>query len=158
PDSNQTLTCYDGDGNKAETVPPVGVAANSLTASSCPTNYPADYGTRLASDATTSAYNILNEPTAITTPAPAGLAGYESTTNTYDAAGRLLTITAPPTSTTTGAPNQVTTSAYDDAGELLTQTVGSGTSAASETSYCYDPDGDKTAVVAPDGTTGGVPA
>ncbi len=37
PDSNATLTCYDGDGHVAETVPPVGVAANSLSASSCPT-------------------------------------------------------------------------------------------------------------------------
>ena len=37
PDSHATLTCYDGDGHVAETVPPVGVAADSLSASSCPT-------------------------------------------------------------------------------------------------------------------------
>ena len=36
PDGNATLTCYDGDGHIAETVPPVGVAANALSASSCP--------------------------------------------------------------------------------------------------------------------------
>ena len=53
---NATLTCYDGDGNVAETVPPVGVAANSLTAASCSTSYPTDYGDRLATDATTTAY------------------------------------------------------------------------------------------------------
>ena len=52
PDGNATLTCYDGDGNVAETVPPVGVAADSLSASSCPTAYPTDYGDRLATDAT----------------------------------------------------------------------------------------------------------
>ena len=38
---------------------PVGVAANSLTASSCPTSYPSDYGDRLATDATTTAYDAL---------------------------------------------------------------------------------------------------
>ena len=36
PDGNATLTCYDGDGNVAETVPPVGVAADSLTAGELP--------------------------------------------------------------------------------------------------------------------------
>ncbi len=54
PDSDATLTCYDGDGNVAQTVPPVGVAANSLTVASCPTVYPAGYSDRLASDATMS--------------------------------------------------------------------------------------------------------
>ena len=53
PVGNATLTCYDGDGNAVQTVPPAGVAANSLTAASCPSAYPAGYGTRLASDATT---------------------------------------------------------------------------------------------------------
>ena len=38
PDNQQTLTCYDGDGHIAETVPAVGVAANSLTPASCPTS------------------------------------------------------------------------------------------------------------------------
>ena len=61
PDSNATLTCYDGDGNVAEVVPAVGVATNSLTASSCPTDYPSDYGDRLASDATTTAYDAEGE-------------------------------------------------------------------------------------------------
>ena len=75
PDGNATLTCYDGDGNVAQTVPPVGVAANSLTASSCPTSYPTDYGDRLATDATTTAYNALGNKTTVTTPAPAGLIG-----------------------------------------------------------------------------------
>ena len=93
------FTCYDGDGNVAETVPPVGVAANSLTPSSCPTSYPTDYGDRLATDATTDAYDALGDKTTVTTPAPAGLSGYETTTNAYDAAGRLTSVTAPPTST-----------------------------------------------------------
>ena len=92
PDSQQTLTCYDGDGNVTETVPPVGVAANSLTAASCPTLYPAGYGSRLASDATTYTYDALGDKTTITTPPPAGLTGYETTTNAYDPAGRLTSV------------------------------------------------------------------
>ena len=73
----------------AETVPPVGVAANSLNAGSCPTSYPSDYGDRLATDATTTAYDALGDKTTVTTPAPAGLTGYETTTYAYDPAGQL---------------------------------------------------------------------
>src|SRR5581483_7359965 len=158
PDSQSTLSCYDGDGNLTETVPPVGVAANSLTPASCPSSYPTGYGNRLASDATTYAYDALGDKTTITTPAPAGLSGSETTTNAYDAGGRLTSTTAPPTSTGTGAPSQVTAYSYDAADELLTKTAGSGTSSASTTSYCYDPNGNKTATVAPDGNTGSVAA
>lgn len=153
PDAQQTLTCYDGDGNRTQTVPPVGVAANSLTAASCPTSYPSSYGSRLATDATTSSYDALGNATAITTPAPAGLTGHETTTNSYDPAGQLLSVSAPPASNTGGAPNQVTAYTYDTAGELLTKTAGSGTAAASTTSYCYDPNGAKTATVAADGNS-----
>jgi RHS repeat-associated protein len=158
PDNQATLTCYDGDGNTTETVPPAGVAANSLTPSSCPTSYPSGYGDRLADDATTNTYNYLGEKTIVTTPAPAGQSGSESTTYAYDDAGQLTTATAPPTSNSSGAPNQVTAYTYDDAGQLLTVTTGSGTSAASTTSYCYDPDGELTATVPPDGNTTGVAA
>jgi RHS repeat-associated protein len=154
PDGNQTLTCYDGDGNIAETVPAVGVAANSLTPTSCPSTSGQSYtyGDRLASDATTYSYDVLADKTVITTPAPAGLTGLETTTNQYDANGQLMTTSAPPASTSTGAPNQVTNDSYDAAGELLTVTdAGSDGTAASMTSYCYDPDGNRTATVAPDG-------
>jgi YD repeat-containing protein len=41
PLGNVTLTCYDGDGNVAQTVPASGVAANELTAASCPIPTPA---------------------------------------------------------------------------------------------------------------------
>ena len=156
PDSDATLTCYDGDGHVAETVPPVGVAANSLTASSCPTGYPSDYGDRLASDATTTAYNALGQKTTVTTPAPAGLSGHETTTYSYDPAGLLTSVTAPPTSNSGGAADDVTDYTYDDAGELLTTTTGAGTATAATTSYCYDPEGNKVAVVAPDGNTSSV--
>jgi RHS repeat-associated protein len=155
--SDVTLTCYDGDGNVAETVPAVGVAANSLTAASCPTSYPTDYGDRLATDATTYADNALGEPTTVTTPAPAGLTGSETTTNGYDLAGRLTSVTAPPTSTSGGAANDVTDYSYDADGQLLTTTSGYGTASASTTSSCYDPDGNVSATVAPDGTTSSVP-
>ena len=159
PDSQSTLTCYDGDKEKTETVPPVGVAANSLTAASCPTSYPSGYGGRLAADATTYTYDALGDQTVVTTPAPAGTSdSYETTTNSYDAAGRLLKTAAPPASFDSGAPDQVTANTYDAAGELLTKTVASGTTDASTTSYCYDPDGDKTAVVPPDGNTSAIQA
>jgi YD repeat-containing protein len=151
PLSNVTLVCYDGDGNVAETVPAVGVAANTLTASSCPTSYPTDYGDRLATDATTYAYNALGEKMTVTTPAPAGLSGSETTTYAYDLAGRLTSVTAPPTSTSGGAANDVTAYTYDDAGEPLTTTTGYGTATAATTSSCYDPNGSVTATVAADG-------
>jgi trimeric autotransporter adhesin len=153
PDGHATLTCYDGDGNKAQTVPPVGVAANNLTASSCPTIYPASYTDRLAADVTTSTYDADGNQTATSTPAPAGQTGYETTTYTYDGDGNLLTTTAPPTSD--GGPGQVTVDTYNTAGELATETTGYGSDAASTTSYCYDPNGDQTSVVMPDGNTGG---
>ena len=62
PGGNATLTCYDGDGNTTQTVPPVGVAAGSLTPASCPASYPSGYGNRLASDATTYTYDANGEP------------------------------------------------------------------------------------------------
>ncbi len=74
PDGNTALTCYDGDGHATQTVPPVGVAANSLGASSCPTAYPAGYNPAthmLASDATMSTFNALGQQTYMYTPAPA---------------------------------------------------------------------------------------
>ena len=156
PDSQSTLTCYDGDGEKTETVPPVGVAANSLTASSCPTSYPSDFGHRSADDATTYAYDALGDQTVITTPAPAGVSDdYETTTNTYDATGQLLRATAPPSNNDSDA-HEVTAYTYDAAGEKLTKTVAFGTADASTTSYCYDRDGDESAVVAPGGNTSSV--
>ena len=151
PDSNQTLTCYDGDGNVTETVPPAGVAADSLTAASCPSSYPSGYGDRLAADATTTTFNAAGEQTTMTTPAPAGQTGSETTSWTYDGAGNVLQVSAPAAST--GGSAQLTVSTYNAANLLTTQTAGYGTTAASTTTWCYDPDGDATAVVMPDGNT-----
>jgi RHS repeat-associated protein len=153
PLGNATLTCYDAVGQVTQTVPPVGVAANSLTPASCPTAYPAGYGTRLAPDASTHTFNAAGYQTAMTTPAPAGQTGSETSTYTYDANGNLLTTTAPPAS---GSTVQVTTDTYNSVGKIASVTVGSGTPAASTTSYCYDPNGDTTAVVAPDGNLSGI--
>jgi RHS repeat-associated protein len=150
PLGNSQLTCYDGDGNIAQTVPYAGVAANSLTAASCPTAYPAGYSDRLASDATADTLNAHGQVTQQTTPAPAGQSGFETTAYTYDGNGNLITSTAPPA---TGSVNQVTVDSYNSAGELATQTNGYGTTQASTTSYCYDPDGRRTSVVMPDGNT-----
>jgi RHS repeat-associated protein len=86
----------------------------------------------------------------MTIPAPAGQSGYETTTYTYDGAGHVITTTAPPA---TGSTSQVTYDTYNTAGQPATQTTSYGTSAASTTSYCYDPNGDRTAVVMPDGNT-----
>ena len=127
------------------------MAAGSLTPASCPTAYPAGYSDRLAADATTPTFDALGQKTAVTPPAPAGQTGSETTTYAYDGDDNLVTTTAPPT--INGGPDQVTMDTYNDAGQLATQTTGSGTSAASTVAYCYDPDGDKTAVVAPDGNT-----
>ncbi|HEY1620069.1 MAG TPA: RHS repeat-associated core domain-containing protein [Streptosporangiaceae bacterium] len=156
PDSNATLTCYDGDGNTAQTVPAVGVAASSLTPASCPSGYPAGYGTRLASDATVLTYNVQGKVTQQTTPAPAGQTGYETTSFTYDSNGNALTTTAPPVSN--GGSNQVTTDTYTPDGQLATSTTGYGTSAASTIGYCYDPNGDRTSVIYADGNANGVAA
>jgi YD repeat-containing protein len=144
--------------NTAQTVPAVGVAADSLSAASCPTAYPSVYSDRLASDATVSTYNAAGDMTSQTTPDPAGQTSpaYQTTSYTYDGNGNVLTTTAP--SATTGGTSQVTTDAYNAAGQLASQTTGSGTSVASTVSYCYDPDGDKTAVVVGDGNTGGTAA
>jgi RHS repeat-associated protein len=154
PDGDASLTCYDGDGNTAQTVPAVGVAASRLTPASCPTLYPSGYGDRLASDATVVTYDAAGNKTEVTAPASAGQSGYETTTYTYDQDGNLVETTAPPA--TNGGPDQVTVDTYNGADELATQTTGYSTSAASTTSYCYDPGGKKTAVVAPDGNTSGV--
>jgi len=159
PAGDATLTCYDGDGNVAQTVPPTGVAANSLTPASCPAAYPAGYDpatSLLASDATMTTSDADGDPTEVYSPAPAGQSGYETTTYTYDGAGNLLTTTAPPA--TTGGPAQVTMDTYNSAGELASETTGYGTSVASTTSYCYDPNGDQTSVIMPDGNTSGVAA
>jgi len=79
-DNNSTLTCYDGDGHVAQTVPPAGVAANTLTPANCPSSYPADYDPTkasdwLASDATLHTYNAMGEVTADYMPLPAGQTG-----------------------------------------------------------------------------------
>jgi RHS repeat-associated protein len=153
PDNNATLTCYDGDGNTVQTVPAVGVAANSLTAASCPASYPAGYGDRLASDATVSTFDVLGKVTQKNTPAPAGQSGSETTTYSYDGNGNLIQTNAPPTSN--GGSSQVTVDTYTSKSQLASQTIGYGTSAASTTTYCYNPDGSQTAVVAPDGNASG---
>jgi YD repeat-containing protein len=155
---NEALTCYDGAGNMTQTVPPAGVAAGSLTAASCPASYPSGYGDRLAADATTWTYNAAGGKTAMTTPAPAGQTSpaYETTSYTYDHAGNVTQLSTPASSA--GGPAQVTQSTYNTANELVTQTTGYGTAAASTVSYCYDPDGDTTSVVMPDGNTAGTAA
>ena len=156
PDGNSVLTCYDGSGNVTQTVPPVGVAANGLSPASCPSGYAypsTGYGQRLAADATTYTYNGLGERTAMTTPAPAGQSGFETTSFSYDANGNLTQTVAPATSN--GGQGQTTTAIYDPAGHRISETVGAGTPAASTTSFCYDPNGDQTAMVYPDGNASG---
>src|SRR5208283_137185 len=167
PDGDATLTCYDGDGQVVETVPPVGVAANGLTAASCaPSNlFPSGYENAsgveyapvsLASDATSYTYNAYGDKATMTTPAPAGQTGYETTSYTYDPAGNLIETLAPPTSDAVGAPDDDTIDTYNPDGQLASETTGYGTSAVATTSYCYDYNGNTTAVVAPDGNTGAV--
>jgi RHS repeat-associated protein len=89
----------------------------------------------------------------MTTPAPAGQSGYQTTTYTYDGAGNMINTSAP--SPSNGGQAQVTVDTYTPDGQLATQTTGYGTAAASTTSYCYDPDGHQTSKVAPDGNVSG---
>jgi RHS repeat-associated protein len=154
PDGNATLTCYDPEGHIAQTVPPAGVAAGNLTEASCPSSYPSGYGARLASDATVYTYNGYGEKTAMSTPAPAGQTGPQTTTYSYDGNGNLTQVTAPPASN--GGPSQVTVDVYNSTDQLVSQTTAYGTPAAATYSYCYDPNGDRTSVVYPDGNVSGV--
>ncbi len=154
PDGDATLTCYDSDGHATQTVPPEGVAANNLTSASCPTSYPSGYADRLAADATVSTYDALGQRVQETTPAPPGQSGYETAKYSYDDDGNPTEIISPPVSN--GGQSQVTVDTYNLAGQLSSQTTGYGTSAASVTSYCYNPDGDQTAQIAPDGNASGV--
>jgi RHS repeat-associated protein len=154
---NATLTCYDGDQHAVQTVPPAGVAGGSLTPSSCPTAYPAGYGTRLAADATVSTYNGAGEVIQQTTPLPPGQTGpnsYETTTMSYDSNGNLVETLTPAVSA--GGQSIASYTTYNPAGEVQTQTTGYGTAAASTISYCYDPEGNKTSVVTADGNQAGV--
>ena len=143
-DGNQSLTCYDGDGNVTQTVPPIGVAGLNLSPSSCPTSYPADYAAwaRLAADATTWAYNAAGGKTVMTTPDPAG----QSHPRTRP----------PPRPTMAPEPHPGQRPArldrrarsghhrtYNAAGRMASQTAGYGTPAVSTTTWCYDPNGDR---------------
>jgi RHS repeat-associated protein len=153
PDSHTVLTCYDGVGHVAQTVPAVGVAAGSLTPASCPAAYPAGYSTRLATDATVTTFNADGKQLKQTTPAPAGQTGYETTTYAYDGNGNPTTATAPAESN--GVASVVTVDSYNPDGTIASETIGYGSSTAATTSYCYDPHGDTTAVVMADGNTSG---
>jgi RHS repeat-associated protein len=154
-DGDSGLTCYDGDGHATETVPAVGVAAGSLTPASCPTAYPSGYGDRLASDASTASWNdAQGEVLATSSPAPAGESGYESSSYLYDSGGNTLETIEPPT--TNGGNNAVTVQLFDNAGELTSKTSAYGTSSAATGTYCYDPAGNQTAAVPPDGNINGL--
>ena len=134
----------------AQTVPPAGVASSHLTAASCPTNYPAAYGTPLNPTALTYTYNSLGEEVGASTPPPAGQTSRQTSTATYDSAGLPVTETFPPSSNTPGAPAQVISLTYDADGNVLSQTTGTGTS-ASTLAYCYDANGNQTSSIAADG-------
>ncbi|MGO8862227.1 MAG: RHS repeat-associated core domain-containing protein, partial [Acidimicrobiales bacterium] len=155
PTGDVTLTCYDGDGNVAQTVPPAGIG--TLTPASCPTSYPSGYNTAspLSGDSTMTTYNAQGNATVVTVPLTGSSTG-ASTTNVYDGAGQLVESEAPPV--TSGGSDVITTSTYDLAGHLLTQTTTTGSSAPSTTSNCYDPDGDTTATVPGIGNASGVAA
>jgi RHS repeat-associated protein len=158
PDGHATLTCYDGAGNTAQTVPATGVAANGLTAASCPASYPAGYTVRLASDAITTTYDAAGQKTIQTAPAPAGQSGTETTRYTYDSAGRTTKVAAPPASGASGAPGNVTIETYAPDGAIATLTAGYGTPTATTTVYCYDSEGNRTAVIPGDGNTAAIAA
>jgi RHS repeat-associated protein len=141
PDGNgsqvaTTTHAYDGDGEQTGATSPDGNLS----------------GANAGNYTTVTAYNAAANETAQTAPAPAGQSGYETTSYAYDSNGNLVQVTAPPT--VSGGSNQVTVDTYTPAGQVASETTGNGTSAAT-VSYCYDPNGDKTAVVYADGNTSG---
>jgi YD repeat-containing protein len=89
------------------------------------------------------------------TPTASSQSGHETTTYAYDGDGNLITTTAPPA--TNGGSNQVTLDTYNAAGQVASQTTGYGTTAASTVTYCYDPNGDKTAGTYGDANTSSTP-
>ena len=160
-----TLTCYDADGNVVETVPPVGVAANSLGATSCPaTPSLGTFAKSLASDATLTSYDVLSTGRVVTTeaPAPPGLSGNETSTAYYDPAGRLVLTISPPVGVPAGD-DVATVYTYDDNGNLVATTDGlafdpstaaiSTTASTSTSSTCYDQAGQATAAIPGDGNS-----
>jgi RHS repeat-associated protein len=151
PDSGTTLTCYDAAGDVVQTVPAAGVASGSLTPASCPTTS-AGYASPIASDASTYSFDAAGDETASTSPAPAGQSNPVVSTTTYDGDGNTLESSSPPDQ---GSTDQQTVNTYNSAGEVASSTANSSTSSPSITTYCYDPNGDVTSVVAPDGNTNG---
>ena len=128
PDGNATLTCYDGDGNVAQTVPPAGVAANSLTAGVLPDRPTRpDTATGWPPTRPRTPTTPMGNKTAMTTPAPAGQTGYETTTYTYDGDGQPHRDHRPAGTSTAEPPDQVTVDTYNTAGQLPPQTTGYGT-------------------------------
>ena len=150
PDGNATLTCYDGDGN----VSPDRPAGRRGRRTASPPRPARILPVRVRS--TTAGLRrhhrhlstLSAKDRQTTTRRPPGQTGYETTTYTYDGDGNLVETTAPPDQQP-AAPNQVTATPTTPTASSPPQTTGYGTSAASTISYCYDPNGDQTAVVAP---------
>jgi YD repeat-containing protein len=114
---------------------------------------------------TTYSYDADGERTSVTTPdgnLPGANAGNYTAVTRYNADGQTNSVTKAGGSGATFTP-RVTSYVYDadvgaytSNGQLASQTTGAGTAAASTTSYCYDPDGNVTSAVAPDGNVPGV--
>ena len=166
PDSQKTLTCYDGDGNIEETVPARRSGRPKLTSPLRRAPGAGDYPARPTATGSHRRDHLhlrrarrqdhdYHAGTRWLRPSPP--APRPQPTPTTQPASFCERRRTPPASTSGGAPNQDTNYTYDAAGELLTVTKeGSDNSAKSVTSYCYDPDGNKTAAVPPDGNTSSV--
>jgi RHS repeat-associated protein len=141
PDGNKTTLVYDADGNVTSVTDPMtNVTETTYDADDRPTTVTDGYGSSVATTTRTT-YDIApgtcpSAPTATTycTQTQVGVTG-NTTTDYYDAEGRLIETTPPAnSSTTTATPQQVsTTYTYDPAGNVLTMTDAAGT-----TNYSYD--------------------
>ena len=98
---------------------------------------------------TETAFDAMDRPTSKLGP-DRSLAGGELITMVYDAAGRLVTQTAPRGNATTTAGDFTTTYAYDAADRMSRITrAGSAGETSRTTGVCYDNVGNQVAVVAP---------
>jgi YD repeat-containing protein len=123
-DGNQTLTCWDSNGNQSISVPPIAVAYRGLGPSSCPTSYPSGYGNRLnATRAVTYTYDAQGDVTAETDPTPDSYYQYVTSTFQYDPAGNLIETQDPAPGYNSGSP-EVTFDTYDADGNQLSETMG----------------------------------
>jgi len=141
PLGNVTTYAYDNDGRLSSVTDPLGKTTSQIY-----DPLGRVIGTTDAlGNLTLHGYNSVNEQTSVID------ALGNVTSDTFDAAGHVLTVTQPNASNGGASGGPVTTYAYNASGQVLTKTDPLG----NVTSYTYDHDGRLTSVTAPNPATGG---